>query len=193
MTLLDRIRSFFQKEAAVEPATVEPEPRYPPESRTPFEDPDIKALLPEGYRVEFVKNSQSALHLDPDHWATGAYADRNLWNNSGVFSIEVLSRYGKPVAAVGWEVHETWDGEPSDTAKTFGTFVASHLRQRGLGKALWKAMIRVCGKPKVHGSAASDHGYTLLHSMKEAFPDVVTFDGEQKYSLFTDLRKGRAA
>jgi RimJ/RimL family protein N-acetyltransferase len=191
MGLLTWFKALFSKEDR----PVVP-PKYPAEIRVPFEDPEIQKRLPGGYRIEFVTNSQSTLRFDPDHWLQGEYANLNLWDNRGVFSIEVLSQFGKPVAAVGWENYDpTMPAEKPDTVYTFGTFVAPHLRQRGLAKALWKAMIRTCGFPKVHGCAASDAGFTLLRSMKEEFPDIVSFDGDLPANLsrYADLRKDEAA
>ena len=194
MSWLGRITSMFFDNVG-EMGELKRATRYPAEVRTPFEDPDIKSRLPDGYRVELVKNSQSTLRLGPpDYWATNEYNNLDVWDNSDSTSIEVVSRFGKVVAAVGWEFDPA---SGSETAYTIGTVVDEHLRRRGLAKALWRAMIRISGAPLIHGCAASDEGFTLLRSMREDFPNQVSFDGDSNYPVYKDLRrfqgKGRAA
>lgn len=153
-------------------------PGLRPEYRAKLVDPDIESRLREGMRVLFVFHSRSALRFAPDGWARGDY---HLDSSQNRFSIEVEDRKGEVVAAVGWSIPADDSGL---TAYTFGTFVSKKLRRRGLAQALWRAMIRECGRPRIRGVAATDEGFTLLTSMKEAFPDVVSFVGSQ-----LDLRK----
>lgn len=189
MRFMNWIKTMFGGSSEGAAIAAPSETQFKPEVRVPFEDPDIQRLLPPSYRIEFVKHSQSTIYFDPDEWALGEYSDLGKYDNDRRFSIEVMSQFGKPVAAVGWY----FERPDSSIAYTIGTYVASHLRRRGLAKALWRAMIRVCGVPRVDGCAATDEGFTLLRAMKEAFPDVVSFQGENSVAL-KDLRgKGRAA
>ena len=153
-----------------------------PETRILLLDTELQEKAPD-CTIYFVNNSRSSFHTEPTKWTKRG----NDWISlDGIerCSIEVEDGEGNVVAAVGWGNY-SYD---KHTSNTFGTFVDKRRQGKGIGKALWKAMMRNCGKPKVRGFAVSNKGYTLLKSMAEAFPGVVSFDTD---GPLRDLRTTR--
>jgi len=71
------------------------------------------------------------------------------------------------------------------------TFVTPAWRRRGVGLTLWKELL-TAGRPRVvRACVISDKGWTLIHSVKELFPEIdfVIYDDAERQSR--DLRKFR--
>jgi GNAT superfamily N-acetyltransferase len=149
------------------------------EERTPLHDSGIKLLIPKQYQVEYVTRCRSTLYFgdsssEDDRWVRD-YGKPMYCQNR--YAIEITNTRGRVVAAVGWYV-----SRESRKVYTIATYVDRRLRRRGLGQALWQAMLRIVlanGYTSVHGCAATDAGYALLRSMKRKFPRAVSFDDDR--------------
>lgn len=176
-TVLNAVSSFFgfvdQADDHVLPADLPvPVPvkdKSKNEITEPFQDTELKTLLPL-CDVFIVHNSRSAFYVNPTQWLKR----HNMWmrlDDCSRTSIEI-QKDGEVVAAIGWADYHNAPG----TSYTFGTFVSRKYQGKGVGVALWKAMMRVSGNKKFRGHAASSKGLALLQSMKDRFPGVVDFD-----------------
>lgn len=151
----------------------------PIEKRTEVQIRDLLKRAPKGYRTIFVENSLGTLYLP------GSWCRRSTEDGSGRWSIELVNKQNRVMAAIAW-----YKSARKDTLYTSGTFVSKSLRRRGLGKALWRAMLDRTGNKKISGFAVTDEGLTLLAAMKEEFPNRVSFDVDECEEL-EDLRPGK--
>ena len=58
------------------------------------------------------------------------------------------------------------------TVSSCGTVVRSSYRKDGIGRDIWRAMLKSEKPKRVQTKVTSDRGYSLVESMKEEFPKI---------------------
>lgn len=134
---------------------------------------DLNNRVPDNHKVWLVQNSPRGLKLEDGEdgrpkwqsWGDLGYVGdgrRNRW------AIEVRARNGRVVAAIAWWVSP----ERDNCVSTLGTYVSKSMRRRGLGTALWRAMVHVTGATKIYSEPVTDEGLTLVESLREKLRGV---------------------
>lgn len=188
MKFMDYISSFFAQKPK-EATDIRPPCKVKCHTTKPeliefFKDPELERLLPD-CSVLLIRNSRSGFHVDPTEWIKG----RQTWEDlSGKDRTSIEIQLGKEVvAAIGWVTY----GHSTDVVYTFGTYVSRMYRGKGVGVALWKAMMRISpGKRLFKGHAASKRGLALLETLKEQFPGRIDFDKDDD---IVSIRKPKRA
>jgi len=143
------------------------------ETKTPCIYMGLQDLIPNDYRAYLIRDSRSELGLPTDSPGTveGWYRDVVPERTAcGRTSIEIENTQGRVVAAVVWTATST--ASPLHIYCQ-GAYVDPHLRHRGLGKALCRAMMETSGCEHLEAGAVTDAGMNLMESMQREFPGKV--------------------
>lgn len=117
-------------------------------------------------RIMLVQNSPKGILINDlknrESWSDLGYKGDDRLNR---WALELRARNGRVVAAVAWR----YDKERPGHIHTLGTYVSLLYRQRGIGTALWRAMIGITGARVIHAEPVSFEGFTLVKSLKTKF------------------------
>lgn len=128
-----------------------------------YSDPELSSKLPAGYKIVRIKYASGWLCNSKWEKSSGSYWNENDANRN---AIEVRAKNGRVMAAVGW-----FDPE-GDSVATIGTYVSKKLRRKGLGRALWKAMIQETNCKVIKSHVVTHNGLALVTKLKEQLKNV---------------------
>ncbi len=124
-------------------------------------------------KVFLVKNSPRGIFIsDGENGRPGRESWTDLGYNGDArrnrYAIEVRAKNGRVVAAVGWWINTKRQNQVS----TLGTYVSKTMRRKGIGSALWKAMLDVTGAKVIYSYPVTNEGLTLVNSLREKLGGV---------------------